>query len=134
MSRFHRGEQVWWTTYGGRKNIGVVVVGRIYNRYNGITSVGVAPYNAFLSASRDYYEYKRSDQVHKFNPEELSKLNEDIKLITIGRLQYNQYYFKKSRHSKVQWKKYYQQYKKVCKYYGIPVSPRRTVPNLSADW
>jgi len=130
MPRFHRGEQVWWTTHGGRKNVGVVVIGRIHNQSTGITSVGVAPYNAFLSASRDDYEYKPSDQVYKFNPEELSKLNEDIKLITIGRLQYRQYYFKKSRHSKVQWKKYYQQYKKVCKQYGIPLSPRRTVSDL----
>ena len=68
------------------------------------------------------------------SPHELSKLNEDIKLLTIGRLQYSQHYFRKTKYRKPAWHKGFLNYQKVCKQYGVPVYPKRTMSRMSTEW
>lgn len=112
MPQFRIGEQVWWHTFG-RYHQGVIK--------SGVTLlwVTIAQYDRFMSPTK-IIEIHR-DRLRKYTPAGLNKLNNDIKIIWAGRLQYRQPFFRLGRHKRKEWRKGFERYKKVCKEYGISI-------------
>lgn len=131
MLRFTKDEKVWWITgrYNNIINYGVI-------RTTSGPWLKVTRYNRFMQLDNYYDVIISRRRLNKFVPEGLSKLQEAIKLINIGRLQYNQHFFRtpKNKTRKVYWRRGYKQYKRLCKEYGVPISPKRAVPNVCEEW
>ncbi len=125
MLRFTKDEKVWWTTgrYNNIANYGVI-------RTTSGPWLKVTRYNRFMQLDHQYDVIVSRLKLNKFVPEGLSKLNEAIKLINIGRLQYNQHFFRSPKHKKTEWRKGYERYKKLCRDYNVPVNPKRSMPYL----
>ena len=130
MPQFVRGEKVWWVNpWSNRVNYGII-------KTTSGDYLKIQQYNVFLSP--DEIMLLPRSFVRKFHPDGLSKLNEAIKLINIGRLQYNQKFFRSPTYKKKRclpaWRRGYLHYKQLCKQYGVPISPKRAMPDLSEEW
>ena len=128
MPRFINGEQIWWFDRADQVRYGKI------RSHAGQHSMVVVGYNEFMQLDKVYYLER--ERVMKYHPNGLRKLREAIKLINIGRLQYNQHFFRspKKKKQKIHWRSGYEQYKRLCKEYGVPVSPKRPVSNVSEEW
>ena len=126
---FTKGEKVWWTNGWSNNMVHYGIIKTISGR-----DVQVLEYNEFMQPV-DWREIERI-RLNKFVSNGLRNLNEAIKLINIGRLQYNQHFFRssKKKKQKIHWRSGYEQYKRLCKEYGVPVSPKRPVSNVSEEW
>ena len=121
------GDHVKWRALSGAKRWGVIT--SLANSY----SVEVARYTNFLRPQL-YSDLVEKYQLTKFTDAQLSKLNEDSKLITIGRLIYNQHFFRSPKYKKPEWRLGFKRYQKLCKEYGIPLNPKRPVSRMSGQW
>ena len=134
--QFTRGEKVWWTSlhnlFDNPKPMRVMygIIRTTSGRF-----LEVQVYDSFLRPG-EILLFPRH-LINKFHPDGLSKLNEAIKVINIGRLQYNQHFFRSRKYKKTaksSWRVGYEQYKRLCKQYGVPVSPKRTMSDMSEEW
>lgn len=129
-----KGDKVWWTSgmLDNIVNYGILHTTRppqfLTNVPAAATWVHVFQYDKFMRPSR--LQYIAKTRLNTFEPMGLSKLNEAIKLINIGRLQYNQHFFRSPKHKKTEWRKGYERYKKLCREYNVPVNPKRYMPDL----
>lgn len=111
---FFKGDMVRWVTNGTPR------FGRITANPRGAI-VEVAGFNIFFRPMPiNLFGWR----LEKLTPAQISKLNNDINEIVMGRLQYNQHYYKKTRHAKPTWHKGFTRYKKLCKEYNVPLSPK----------
>ena len=130
MAHLQIGTTVRWVR-DARKQYGVIASGPFGGSHEG-RHYHVRVYNNCFTLGTILAKEKRL--LSPLSPHELSKLNKDIKLLTIGRLQYSQHYFRKTKYKKPAWHKGFRNYQQICKQYGIPLYPKRTVPRLSAEW
>ena len=126
MPRLRRGDIVTYTR-GGNTHYGVYLqlwrFSSIHTNYH-----KVLEYGWFMQPSE--LRVLPYHQLTLCSPEVISKLNNDAREINIGRLQYNQHFFRSPKHKKTEWRKGYERYKKLCRDYNVPVNPKRSMPDL----
>ena len=111
---FFNGDMVKWITNGQPR------FGRITDNPRAAI-VQVAAYNIFFRLRTIHLFGWR---LEKLTPAQISKLNNDINDIVMGRLQYNQHYYKTVNGAKPTWHKGFKRYQKLCKEYDVPLSPK----------
>ena len=130
MPRLRKGQLCSWFDVRRRKH----VIGEITIITPYPCAAPLTPYGG-----RDYDYLRRVDGlfnqgVERFrilNPLETAQTREDFKTLTIGRLQYQQHFFKSPKYKrKNSWKQGYNQYKALAKKYGFPCNPKRPMPDL----
>ena len=114
MPRFRIGEQVRFSPWYTRHNYYGII-----HKFAGRSEIAIARYNNHFALVDP--ELVERCYIQKLTPIQLSKLNQDIKIIWAGRLQYRQPFFRLGRYKRTEWRKGFERYKKVCKEYGISI-------------